>query len=78
MNNIKKRFIRGLRSKNNELKADNEKLMSAFKHTQENFSKEMSNMKSYERQMREQQDVLTRMQVSFCFVFRFFFFVLSF
>ncbi|XP_037813945.1 centrosomin isoform X4 [Lucilia sericata] len=56
------RFLRGLRSKNADLKADNEKLMVAFKHTQDNFSKEMSNIQTYERQMRDQQDVLSRMQ----------------
>ncbi|XP_065366562.1 centrosomin isoform X2 [Calliphora vicina] len=56
------RFLRGLRSKNADLKADNDKLMVAFKHTQDNFCKEMSNMQMYERQMRDQQDVLSRMQ----------------
>ncbi|KAM7341568.1 phosphodiesterase 4D interacting protein centrosomin isoform 9-T10 [Cochliomyia hominivorax] len=56
------RSIRGLRSKNTDLKADIEKLMVAIEQTQDNFRKEMSNTQMYERQMRDQQDVLSKMQ----------------
>uniref|UniRef100_A0A1B0ARS6 Centrosomin N-terminal motif 1 domain-containing protein n=1 Tax=Glossina palpalis gambiensis TaxID=67801 RepID=A0A1B0ARS6_9MUSC len=56
------RTLHGFRLTNADLKADNESLIAALRITQENFRKEMSNMKSYERQMREQQDTLSKMQ----------------
>uniref|UniRef100_A0A1B0FPN1 Centrosomin N-terminal motif 1 domain-containing protein n=1 Tax=Glossina morsitans morsitans TaxID=37546 RepID=A0A1B0FPN1_GLOMM len=56
------RTLRGFRLTNADLKADNESLIAALRITQENFRKEMSNMKSYEKQMREQQDTLSKMQ----------------
>lgn len=42
----------------------NDQLNSALKSTQDNFLKEMSNTKQYESQMRQQQEALSRMQVS--------------
>lgn len=53
-----------MRQTNTNLKEDNTNLLQALKATQENFRKELVNMKLYERQMREQQEALSKMQVS--------------
>ncbi|XP_058984766.1 centrosomin isoform X2 [Musca domestica] len=58
----KERSIKGLRSANAELKSENEKLVLALQSTRDNFGKEMSNIKEYESQMRQQQETLTKMQ----------------
>lgn len=61
---FQKRSIRGLRSANAQLKAENEKLTKTIQISQENCNKEIACIKSYEKKMRDQQDVLAKMQVS--------------
>ncbi|XP_061391426.1 centrosomin [Musca vetustissima] len=58
----KERSIKGLRSANAELKSENEKLVKAFKSSQDNFNQEMSNIKEYESKMNQQQETLAKIQ----------------
>uniref|UniRef100_A0A1A9WV11 Centrosomin N-terminal motif 1 domain-containing protein n=1 Tax=Glossina brevipalpis TaxID=37001 RepID=A0A1A9WV11_9MUSC len=58
-------LLESIETKDKELasaEADNESLIAALRITQENFRKETSNMKICEKQMREQQDTLNKMQ----------------